>query len=144
MGRIEAIESASFGRQAYDRNLFAEFFHKCGELFLVAERRRIICGYVITCIRGDRAEIVSIAVEPVSRRRGVASALMDSTLRRLRRRRVARVGLMVKVTNARARRFYETYGFHKVRLAPAYYEDGSDGLLMSRPVRLLPSTDDGA
>ena len=132
LDRVEAIESASFGAAAYDRNLFAEFFHKCGELFLVAERRSVLCGYAITCVRGDRAEVVSIAVEPKARRRGVASALLESTLRRLRPRRVARVALMVKVTNGPARRFYEKYGFHKERLVRRYYEDGSDGLRMVR------------
>ena len=134
LNRIEAIEAASFGRDAYERNLFAEFFHICGSLFLVAERRSVICGYAVTCIRGDRAEVVSIAVEPGARRAGVASALIESTLRRLRRRRIPRVGLMVKVTNAPARRFYEKFGFIKGRLVRGYYEDGTDGVRMSRMV----------
>ena len=134
LDRIQEIEEASFGTDAYDRNLFAEFYRKCGDLFLVAERRSGICGYMVTCIRGDRAEIVSIAVDPPSRGKGAASALMSSTLRRLRRRRVARLVLMVKVTNAPARAFYEKYGFHKVRVVRGYYEDGSDGMLMARVV----------
>jgi ribosomal-protein-alanine N-acetyltransferase len=132
LDRIEAIEIASFGNDAYERNLFADFFHKCGDLFLVVERRSAVCGYIVTCIRGERAELVSIAVDPGSRGKGAASALMESTLRRLRRRGVARLVLMVRVTNAPARRFYEKYGFRKVRLAPRYYEDDTDGVLMSR------------
>lgn len=134
MDRIAAIESASFGNDAYDRNLFAAFFHNCGDLFLVALRRGVVCGYIITCLRGDRAEIVSIAVHPASRGRGVASALLESTLRRLRRRRAARVVLMVKAGNAPARRFYEKYRFEKVRLVRRYYEDASDGILMARQI----------
>jgi ribosomal-protein-alanine N-acetyltransferase len=134
MDRIQRIEHASFGNDAYDRNLFAEFFHKCGELFLAALRRGVVCGYVVSCVRGERAEIVSIAVAPSARGGGVASALMESTLRRLRRRGVNRIVLMVKVSNAPARAFYEKYGFEKVRLTRAYYEDGSDGVLMARKV----------
>lgn len=134
MDRIDAIESASFGVDAYDRNLFAAFFDKCGELFLVAQHRRNLCGYMVTCIKGDRAEVVSIAVEPKSRQKGVATALMESTLRRVRRRRAARVVLMVKAANAPARRFYEKFGFQKVRLVRRYYEDSSDGILMARPL----------
>jgi ribosomal-protein-alanine acetyltransferase len=132
LDRVEQIEFASFGKDAYDRNLFADFFHNCGDLFLVAIRKSTVCGYMITCVRGDRAEVVSIAVAPASRACGVASALMESTLRRLRRRRVGRLGLMVKVSNREARAFYEKYSFEKVRVAPGYYEDGSDGLLMTR------------
>lgn len=144
LDRVIRIENASFGSDAYDRNLFAEFYHNCGGFFLVGLRRSTICGYMITCIRGDKAEVVSIAVDPVSRGRGAASALMDSTLRRLHRRKIARLVLMVKVTNETARRFYAKYRFEKVRLVRGYYEDGTDGLLMARKLGSLPSTDDGA
>jgi len=136
LDRIQEIEDASFGEHAYERNLFAEFYNKCGDLFLAAERRSRICGYIVTCIRGERAEIVSIAVDPASRVKGAGSALMTSTLRRLRRRNVARIVLMVKATNAPARAFYEKFEFHKVRVVRGYYEDGSDGLLMARALTL--------
>jgi ribosomal-protein-alanine N-acetyltransferase len=133
---ILQIEHASFRKDAYDRNLFADFYHKCGGLFLVAVKGRKVCGYMITCIggsaSGSRAELVSVAVDPKHRGRGIASALMDSALRRLRRRGVSRFHLMVKVTNRVAIRFYEGYGFHKTRIVRRYYEDASDGWRMER------------
>ena len=132
LNRIMEIERASFGEEAYDRNLFAEFFHECGELFLVAEHGREVRGYMIACIRGEQAELVSVAVDPAARRRGAASALMESTLRRLRRRGIARIGLVVRVTNHPALAFYERYGFEKIRRAPRYYENGGDGWRMAR------------
>jgi ribosomal-protein-alanine N-acetyltransferase len=57
---------------------------------------------------------------------------MDSTVRRLRRRGVTRLGLMVKVTNHRALHFYEKYGFRKLRRVAGYYEDGADGLSLAK------------
>ena len=132
MDRILEMEHDSFGKDAYDRNLFAEFSHKCGDLFLVCERRSRVWGYCVTCIRGDRAELVSIAVDPAARGKGAGSALLASTLRRLKRRRVARFGLMVRISNAPARAFYEKYGFRKLRTVSGYYEDGEAGLLMSK------------
>jgi ribosomal protein S18 acetylase RimI-like enzyme len=71
-------------------------------------------------------------VDPAARGRGAASALMESTLRRLRRRGIVRIGLMVRVTNHKARAFYERYGFQKGRKAPRYYEDGADGWRMAK------------
>lgn len=130
--RLMEIEHSSFGEDAYDRNLFAEFFHKWGDLFLVAERRGKVCGYMVTCIRGERAELVSVAVDPAERGRGAASALLGSTLRRLRRRGAARLVLMVRQTNAPARAFYEKFDFRRVRTVRKYYEDGEDGLLMTK------------
>jgi ribosomal-protein-alanine N-acetyltransferase len=87
---------------------------------------------MITCIRGRHAELVSVAVDPSARGRGAASALMESTLRRLRRRGIVRIGLMVRETNDRARAFYERYGFKRVRKSPRYYQDGGDGWRMAR------------
>jgi ribosomal-protein-alanine N-acetyltransferase len=134
LDRILEIEHASFGKDAYDRNLFAEYFRQCGELFLVAEGGRTVRGYAITCTRGDslKAELISVAVDPAARASGVASALLKSTLRRLRRRGVTRIGLMVKVTNRPARAFYEKFGFEKVRKVKKYYEDSADGWLMAK------------
>jgi ribosomal-protein-alanine N-acetyltransferase len=130
LDRILAIERAGFGRWAWDRNLFAEYARTCGDLFLVACGDRVI-GYSITCITRRllirRAELVSIAVEPRSRGKGAADTLLSTTLRALKRRGVPRIGLTVKVTNERARAFYEKYGFRKIRRVPHYYEDGEDG-----------------
>jgi ribosomal-protein-alanine acetyltransferase len=129
---ILAIETASFGSDAYDRKLFAEYLHKCGGLFLVAMWGTKVAGYAISCINPRGAELVSIAVLPGHRKLGLASVLMDSTLRRLRRRQVRQLTLMVKVSNTAALSFYEKYGFGRIRRVRRYYEDGSDGLLFVR------------
>ncbi len=138
LDRIVQLEEASFGPEAYDRKLFADYLARCGRLFLVLQRGRRVFGYMITCIRGNRpgarAELVSVAVDPALRQAGAASALLDSTLRRLRRRGVARLHLVVRVTNQPARALYEKYGFRRLRVVRGYYEDGGDGLAMSRPV----------
>jgi len=144
LDRILQIEHSSFGKDAYDRNLFAEFHHKCGDLFLVAVKGRSICGYSIACTGGrtalNRAELVSIAVDPKHRGKGIASVLMDSTLRRLKRRGVVRFHLMVKVTNQTAIRFYEGYGFQKGAIVRRYYEDDADGLRMLKVLRSMTSS----
>ena len=132
LNSVLRIERASFGPDAYDRNLFAEYLRKCGGLFLVATEGDKVAGYSIACIHPGRAELVSIAVRPGRRRQGGATALMDATLRRLTRRGIARITLMVKVSNAPAISFYEGVGFRKLRRVPRYYEDGSDALLLVR------------
>ena len=136
LDRIEEIERASFGVDAYDRNLFAEYTRICGGLFLVAMWGTRVVGYSITVLplrwAGARAELVSVAVDPKHLGKGAAAAMMESTLRRLRRRRVGRLVLMVKESNPRARGFYEKYGFRRVRRVRGYYEDGADGLALAK------------
>jgi ribosomal-protein-alanine N-acetyltransferase len=134
LDRILEIETASFGKEAYDRKLFAEYLRKCGDLFLGAWKGRRLCGYMLTrkSAESPRAELISVAVDPAYRGEGVGDALMKSTLRRLAHRHTLRLSLMVKVTNTEARRFYEKYGFITVRLVRGYYEDGQDGISMVR------------
>jgi len=134
LNRIEVIEAASFGADAYDRNLFAEYTRICGGLFLVAQVGTKVIGYSITALparwAGERAELVSVAVDPAYLGKGAAAAMLESTFRRLRRRHVTRLALTVKVTNLRAQAFYDKYGFRKRRRVLAYYEDGEDGILL--------------
>jgi ribosomal-protein-alanine N-acetyltransferase len=78
--------------------------------------------------------LVSIAVDPRRRGKGIASGLLESSIRRLRRRGAVRLHLMVKVTNDTALRFYERHGFQKGRIVRGYYEDGADGRGMSKPL----------
>lgn len=134
MDRILEIERASFGKDAYDRKLFAEYERKCGELFLLAEGDGTIDGYSIACTcerKGDLvASLESIAVTPRARGQGAASSLLKSTIRRLKLRGVGRLTLMVRSSNAVALQFYERRGFIAVRRAPGYYEDGEEGQLM--------------
>jgi len=132
MDRILAVERAGFAEWAWDRKLFAEYASICGDLFLVVENQDKVVGYSITCITRrllrSRAELVSIAILPSMRGKGAANVLMASILRRLRVRGIPRIALTVKETNARARAFYEKYGFRRVRRVPRYYEDGEDGI----------------
>jgi ribosomal-protein-alanine N-acetyltransferase len=132
LDRILEIEGESFGRDAYDRNLFANYLRTPRVVFLAAERGRRICGYSLAVASGARAEVVSIAVAPRYRGKGAARVLMESTLRRLARQGVTRVSLTVKAGNDAARTLYEKYGFVKTRMVRAYYEDGADGIRMLR------------
>ena len=135
LDRIEEIEAASFGADAYDRNLFAEYTRTCGELFLVALEGNKVVGYCIGRIDRGTAGIESIAVAPSVKGKGAADLLLRSLLRRLKRRGVSRVGLMVKITNLRAIAFYERQGFRRIRKIPHYYEDQEAGLLFHYYVR---------
>ena len=134
LARILEIERASFGNDAYDRNLFAEYSRKCGDLFLVSVHGTSVCGYLIGCLGGNGrdAELVSVAVDPPVRQEGAASALLDSLIRRLKRRGAGRLSLTVNVTNARAIALYRKYGFRRIRLVRKYYADGADGIRMRR------------
>jgi len=129
-------EHARFGTEAYDRNLFAALSTASANLFLVAAAGARVRGYMVssTTVRGGmpRAELVSVAVSPGCRGQGIASALMRSTLRRLRFRRVKRFSLAVRRSNLRAQTLYRKFAFTQVRRVRRYYEDGEDALILRK------------
>jgi ribosomal-protein-alanine acetyltransferase len=130
LDRLLEIERASFGRDAWPRNMFLDFARHCPDLFLVLKSSRRIAGYSITCIAGEKAELTSIAVDPRVRRQGLAQALLHYTAADLLRRRVRSWWLMVRVDNMAAIAFYLGYGFVKSRMVRNYYEDGESAYRM--------------
>jgi [ribosomal protein S18]-alanine N-acetyltransferase len=133
--RVLRIERASFGREAWPRRYFLELCADCRDFFVVAKVDGRIAGYAVACAEKGNAEIASLAVHPDYRRRGVADALMQHTLRELGAAGVRRVELMVRTGNIAGAQLYRALGFRRVRLAPRYYEDGGDGFLMARAIQ---------
>ena len=130
LDRILEIERASFDADAWDLKLFLEYLRRCPDLFLVARRARRIAGYIITCTGPRNTELVSIAVDPRDRQRGLGRAMLDETLALLRSRRVRSWWLMVATDNEPAIRFYEDYGFIRTRRSKRYYGPGRDAWRM--------------
>src|SRR5690348_13664267 len=95
--------------------MFLEFLEKQPELFIVAKMRRRIVGYAIAWVTGDRAELMSIASDPLYREQGAATEMMESLTRELRKRKVRNWYLMVRIGNESAIRFYRRFGFTRVR-----------------------------
>ncbi|MBA3999520.1 GNAT family N-acetyltransferase [Brevundimonas sp.] len=83
----------------------------------------------------DEAEIVTLAVRPEARRRGLGGRLLDRTMDRARERGVTRLFLEVAHDNPAALGLYGSRGFEPVGKRPDYYvrPDGSraDALILA-------------
>lgn len=130
--RILEIEHASFTVDAFSEDTFRRWYNKCPELFTVAEISGLIVGYMSSCILPEKGDIVSIAVDPLYRRKGVGRALVNYTLKEMASARVQVVELEVRKTNTEAIRFWESFGFFPVRIIPNFYRDGAEALQMRK------------
>jgi ribosomal-protein-alanine N-acetyltransferase len=87
--------------------------------FLVAVEEDRIVGFVVArTVAADEREILNVAVAPDFRRKGVARALLDSTLRAFR----GSVFLEVRESNGVAQEFYKSLGFKELSKRRGYYE----------------------
>ncbi len=128
----------------YPEWYFAEHLSKWGDAFYVAvnEEGQVV-GYVMNrveygvgfVVKGfiRRGHVISLAVMPEYRRRGIATKLMEAALRALRERYGAReVYLEVRVSNTPAINLYKKLGFRIIHRIRGYYADGEDAYLMAR------------
>jgi [ribosomal protein S18]-alanine N-acetyltransferase len=96
--------------------------------YLVA-RDGPVLGYAGLAIGPDSADVMTLAVVPASRRRGLASRLLEAMLGEAVRRRVTEVLLEVRADNDPALELYRRLGFEQVARRRGYYRD-ADGLVL--------------
>jgi len=132
LNQVLQIERICF-KHPYDYFTFLYFLMREPDGFYVAEEDGHIVGYVISSVRGGKGNIISIAVIPEFRRKGIGSELMEESLNFLSKR-VDCVELQVKVSNIEAISFYRKLGFEEIGFISNYYPDGEDALVMYKKI----------
>ncbi len=89
-------------------------------------------GMAMLRVAGDEAELLTLAVLPGARGRGVGGEVLAAALAEAARRGAAAVVLEVAPGNAAARTLYGRAGFLEIGRRPGYYPGGSDALVMRR------------
>ncbi len=91
-------------------------------------------GMLLARVAADEAEVLTLAVVPERRQQGLGAALLARAASEARQLGAARLFLEVSTRNPAARGLYQRTGFVQVGRRRAYYADGSDALVMSRPL----------
>jgi len=132
----------------YSNGFFMDLYEKSPETFIVAEADSVIIGYVMCRIERNfsslslrplsitkKGHIISIAVLPGYRSKGVGSALVEEALEAMSARYDAEhCYLEVRVSNTGALNLYRKLGFEVERTIGGYYSDGEDAYIMGRQV----------
>lgn len=84
-------------------------------------------GFILVRAAADEAEILTLAVSPAQRRKGIAGKLMDAAMDTLRAGGTARMFLEVAADNAAAQALYARCGFIACGRRPDYYGSGTHG-----------------
>jgi [ribosomal protein S18]-alanine N-acetyltransferase len=113
----------------WSENAFREELATASRRYLVAEEGRAILGYGGLLVVEDDAHIVTLAVEPGTRGRGLGTRLMLRLAEEALRAGAAHLTLEVRVSNQPAQSLYRRFGFETVGLRRHYYRD-EDALIM--------------
>ena len=88
-------------------------------------------GYAGLDHGGDVADVMTIAVAPSARGRGLGRRLLDELETRARAGRAASVMLEVRADNPVAQGLYRSLGFAELGVRPGYYQpEGIDAIVM--------------
>ncbi|MCD6236281.1 MAG: ribosomal protein S18-alanine N-acetyltransferase [Thaumarchaeota archaeon] len=128
----------------YTYFFFESILRNYPKTFLVAEVDGNIAGYIMCRVeRGfskfDRlsfkklGHVISIAVLPEYRRRGMGESLLESALKAMKGHYGCEEAyLEVRVSNIPALTLYRKLGFTVVKTARRYYIDGEDAYVMAK------------
>ena len=136
---IERIELSTYPTP-WSRSMFAGELAKPSSLSLGAyetdECDRLI-AYLVVSRYVDAWHIMNLAVDPLHRRRGVASRLLDELFERTAGDARRGYTLEVRISNEAAIKLYERLGFQSRGVRRGYYTDNrEDALIMWRDPEL--------
>ena len=134
--RVMRIERASFSAPWSEDAIAAELDPSDPRrLPLVAELDGEIVGFALVWVIADELHLVSFAVDPVHRRRGIGQALLDAVLATPQAARANVMTLEVRTNNQPAIDLYHRNGFIDIALRPKYYPDTKeDAIVMLKPL----------
>ncbi|MGB6535170.1 MAG: GNAT family N-acetyltransferase [Xanthobacteraceae bacterium] len=128
---IAALHAASF-RRGWGEDEVAGLLADGAVVVHRVMIRRAVAGFIMSRIAADEAEILSLAIAPARRGRGLSRPLLDLHLRSLAGRAVRSVFLEVDEHNLSACRLYFGAAFYQVHRRKGYYEGGASALVLRR------------
>lgn len=134
--QVVVIEADSFSagwpRTAYERELT---MNQTAHYLVLEETAAVtpgIVGYAGMWCLLDEAHVVTVAVAPVERGRGLGKLLVHALVDRAIDLGMTAATLECRVSNDVARALYRDYGFYEVGMRKAYYSDNhEDAVIMT-------------
>ena len=108
--------------RGWPREDFAAYISGEGTpLYVACDAKRKIAGFAMLRHLGEEAELISIAVDPKWRKRGVGVALLRALIDDLLMSPAKKLFLEVAADNVAALKLYGKFGFQKVSERRGYY-----------------------
>jgi ribosomal-protein-alanine N-acetyltransferase len=130
--RLAELERLLFATDAWtEESWWGELAGRPRRSYVVLEGEDGVEGYAGVDLGGDVADVMTVAVVPGARGRGLGGVLLGELLRRAVDGGADTVVLEVRADNGPARRLYERHGFEEVSVRRRYYQpEGVDAVVM--------------
>ena len=125
---MTALESSETMGSQWRFEQLEEELQRAHARVLVAQTQEGFLGHAIAWLVAGELEIMTIAIAPQQRRKGIGRALLADLLKLPHQRAL----LELRSENHHAHAFYTSFQFEVVGRRAAYYRNGDDALLMER------------
>lgn len=121
---LTSLHQAAFG-QGWDQEFFQEFLRENTAHGIICEKKGILAGFVLFRNILEEAEIITLAVHPNHRNRGIGTHLISAVLEDCAQKGVHKIFLEVAMGNSHALKIYEKKGFKMISTREKYYISSS-------------------
>ena len=134
---IMEIEKGSFDwYEIFPKKLFDKYLTEYKEgFYVVLDQSESIIGYAILSEKNGNGYLLSIAVHPKNRNKGVANLLMSFLESQCKEKRFKKLTLEVRIDNKPAIAAYRKLGLKEVGIKIGFYGDGTNALMMEKKIR---------
>ena len=123
---VAAIENESFKFPWSKQSIEDECTSPLATCIVVCDDNGVVLGYGGYLKVLDEAYITNIAVKTDERNKGYGSAIIKALIDEARTSDVKAITLEVRVSNEKAIKLYQSFGFKSVGVRPKFYPDGED------------------
>jgi len=123
--QLAALEAELFPDDAWaEPTWWAELAARPRRAYVVEEQAGQVLGYAGVDLGGEVADVMTMAVAPAARGRGLGRRLLDELVARAREDRAEHLMLEVRADNDVARNLYDSNGFEVLTVRRRYYQPG--------------------
>jgi ribosomal-protein-alanine N-acetyltransferase len=131
---VHTIETECFTVDPWSIEQFWEELSQPTRIYRVAIHGGDVIGYAGIFHAGADADIQTIAVRPGEQRHGIGRMLVRELIAAAHQTGATSLLLEVRADNTPAIAMYRDEGFEQISLRRRYYPDGSDALILRRPL----------
>lgn len=129
---IAALEIEIFEVDPWSIEQIKSEYAAPGRFYLVAEVAGKVAGYAGIVKRGESGDVLTLAVAPQARRKGIGRELLRRLIDWARTNKCEALMLEVRVGNEEAAPLYQSFGFIEISRRTNYYGAGLDAIVMRK------------
>jgi ribosomal-protein-alanine N-acetyltransferase len=128
------IAKISFPKERILAKSFEKHYHAFPDGFIVSEELGEIIGYVVGQLKNQMGEIISLAVKPNFRQKGVGTELVNLLSNHFKIIGLREFFLHVKTDNVQAVLFFQNLDLRIIKTIKKYYKKRDDAFLMGKAI----------